>query len=134
MADPVKAKASDEKDKTLKESDWKFESPSFKCQVCGTQRNDATLEHDPRFWVQSATYPELVTGSKSCPWCEILRTAVERCVGESEDVLGKTGFLDWGRDPFSPVWHASGNVVGMEIFSTQGTHVLSNVICIFKFH
>ena len=126
MAEPEKTTSSDFKDKTLKVSEWKFDSDSFKCQVCGTQRANETLEHDPRFWVQSATYPELVNGSKTCPWCDVLRTAVERCASDSEDVREKTGYLDWGRNPFGPVWHAGGNVVEMEIFCTQGMYVLSN--------
>ena len=100
--------------------EWKSSTPASKCTICGTQQTDAALEHDPRFWVQSATYPELVKGSQQCPWCQVLRLSVERCVAESPDVLHRAGYLDWGRDPFSPVWRAEGNVVEIEIFVTQG--------------
>jgi hypothetical protein len=108
-----------EKDQ-VKISEWKFESSSYKCSVCGTQRLKDGLEHDPRFWVQSAPFGELLGNSKECPWCEVLRTAVQVCTGEPDEALLETGYLDWGRDPFSPVWHAGGRTVDIEIFCTQG--------------
>jgi hypothetical protein len=101
---------------------YRFTLPAFKCQVCGAYRSGDSLKHDPRFWVQSATYPELLTGSKTCLWCDVLMTGVQICTGKSEEVLHETGYLDWGINAFCPVWHAGGERIDIEILCTHGRY------------
>lgn len=91
-----------------------------KCTICGTHfaLNDSAL--DERFWRKSARYLELKEAGLSCTWCDILRTLVERCTGHSVEVLASAGYVDWGGDPFYPVWYGSDEVVELEIFCTTG--------------
>jgi hypothetical protein len=90
--------------------------------VCGTNRTNNTLSLDLRFWVKSATYNELAAGAVECPWCEVLRLAVAKGagVGASAEVLARIGHVDWGLDPFRPVFYSDGRTVKLEIFCTKG--------------
>lgn len=90
------------------------------CTICGTQQTQNGLAINDRFWIKSATYPELSEGARSCSFCEILRTVLERCIGPNAEMLAKPGFIDWGQDPFNPVWYGPDGAMHLEIFCTTG--------------
>jgi hypothetical protein len=91
-----------------------------KCTVCGSHFALNEFALDERFWSKSATYLELKEAAFSCSWCYILKTVVERCIGHSTEVLALAGYVDWGKDPFYPIWYGSDEVVELEIFCTAG--------------
>jgi hypothetical protein len=100
------------------------------CTICGTQQTQNGLAINDRFWIKSATYPELSEGARSCSFCEILRTVLERCLGPNTEMLAKLGFVDWGPDPFNPVWYGTDGALHLEIFCTTGKFFDRFMICI----
>jgi len=87
------------------------------CPTCGALQGETVLVVLDRFWLQSATYHEHLDSATFCWWCKILRSGLELCVEQPERTAG---YLDWGKDPYVPVWYGRDQSLSIEIFCAQG--------------